>query len=124
MNLIWDDSIVSSHFFVRQSSSILRKLMEQARLAIVEEVVPGLASAGNHFDILLHFFLDEKDVCESSRMTSYWSLTRYFKWVETSGRMLNAMTPADIISYKDYLLRTAILNNQGVLLNQASPVNP
>ena len=51
-------------------------------------------------------FLAECDVRESSRNVYRRGLLYFFKWVENTGRTISELTRADIITFKDSLLRT------------------
>ena len=54
----------------------------------------------------IEVFLGECDVRESSRNVYRRGLLYFFKWVENTGREICELTRADIITFKDSLLRT------------------
>ena len=58
-----------------------------------------------NWDILMESFLYSLDVKDKTRQTYYWAMTQYFEWLQNTNRSLNALTNADIIAYKTYLLR-------------------
>lgn len=49
-------------------------------------------------------FVASEDVKDSSKQTYQDSIKKFFEWVSDTGRSLNSLTEADIISYKKYLL--------------------
>lgn len=65
----------------------------------------GLQAVGeDSWRLLLEMFLNSQDISSKSRQTYSWALVRYFDWLRRTGRMLNGLTPADIVGYKSYLL--------------------
>ena len=58
-----------------------------------------------NWDVLMGAFLSSLDVKEKTRQTYYWAMTQYFEWLQMTGRALNALSNADIIAYKNDLLR-------------------
>jgi integrase/recombinase XerC/integrase/recombinase XerD len=57
-----------------------------------------------NWEVLLAAFLDSQDIRQTSRDTYYWGMVQYFRWVESSGRVMKGMTAADIMSFKSYLI--------------------
>ena len=53
---------------------------------------------------IIESFVSSEDVKDSSRQTYRESLKRYFLWLMSTGRNLETLTTADIISYKKYLI--------------------
>lgn len=58
-----------------------------------------------NWEVLLAAFLDSQDIRQTSRDTYYWGMVQYFRWVESSGRVMKGMTAADIMSFKNYLIK-------------------
>lgn len=58
-----------------------------------------------NWEVLLAAFLDSQDIRQTSRDTYYWGMVQYFRWVESSGRVMKGMTAADIMSFKSYLIK-------------------
>ena len=58
-----------------------------------------------NWEVLLAAFLDSQDIRQTSRDTYYWGMAQYFRWVESSGRVMKGMTAADIMSFKSYLIK-------------------
>jgi integrase/recombinase XerC/integrase/recombinase XerD len=63
-----------------------------------------------NWEILLAAFLDSLDIRQTSRETYYWGMVQYFRWMEVNCRMMKAMTPADLVSFKNYLLKNKLSN--------------
>lgn len=65
----------------------------------------GLQTIGeDSWKLLLEMFLNSQDISSKTRETYSWALMRYFDWLNTTGRRLSGLTPADIVGYKSYLL--------------------
>lgn len=58
-----------------------------------------------NWEVLLAAFLDSQDIRPTSRETYYWGMVQYFGWVQGSGRVMKSMTPADVMSFKTYLIK-------------------
>ena len=58
-----------------------------------------------NWEVLLAAFLDSQDIRQTSRDTYYWGMVQYFRWIESSGRVMKGMTAADIMSFKNYLIK-------------------
>lgn len=58
-----------------------------------------------NWEVLLAAFLDSQDIRQTSRDTYYWGMVQYFKWIESSGRVMKSLTPADVMSFKSYLVK-------------------
>ena len=65
-----------------------------------------LIVTSNDYERLMEAFLDSLDVREKTRETYRWGMTRFFRWIQETGRQLGCMTPADIVRFKAYLLRS------------------
>ena len=57
-------------------------------------------------DEAVKMFLNECDIRENSRIVYKRGLDYFFKWVNHTGRVINLLSRADIIRYKDDLLTT------------------
>lgn len=57
------------------------------------------------YDEVLTSFLNGLDIMETSRETYRWGLVRFFKWIRSSGRSLETLSPADIMSFKNSLMK-------------------
>lgn len=63
-----------------------------------------LPNGGRSWEGVLESYLAEKDIySDDSRKTYRYALTRYFKWIEKTGRSLDAILRKDIIEYKQSL---------------------
>ena len=60
---------------------------------------------GADYDEVLTSFLNGLDIMETSRATYRWGLVRFFKWIRSSGRSLETLSPADIMSFKNSLMK-------------------
>ncbi len=60
---------------------------------------------GTDYDEVLTSFLNGLDIMETSRETYRWGLVRFFKWIRLSGRSLETLSPADIMSFKNSLMK-------------------
>ena len=60
---------------------------------------------GADYDEVLTSFLNGLDIMETSRETYRWGLVRFFKWIKSSGRSLETLSPADIMSFKNSLMK-------------------
>ena len=60
------------------------------------------------YDPVITAFVDSEDIKDSSRQTYRDSIKRFFEWIKDTGRVLNALTAADIISYKKHLIGTQL----------------
>lgn len=60
---------------------------------------------GADYDEVLTSFLNGLDIMETSRETYRWGLVRFFKWIRSSGRSLETLSPADIMSFKNSLMK-------------------
>lgn len=60
---------------------------------------------GTDYDEVLTSFLNGLDIMETSRETYRWGLVRFFKWIRSSGRSLETLSPADIMSFKNSLMK-------------------
>ena len=58
-----------------------------------------------NWEVLLAAFLDSQDIRQTSRYTYYWGMVQYFRWIQSSGRVMKTMTPADVMSFKSYLVK-------------------
>lgn len=54
---------------------------------------------------LLDAFIDTVDAMETTRRTYRKAMLLFVNWVERGGRRIDALQSADILAYKDYLLR-------------------
>lgn len=52
---------------------------------------------------LMESFLSSQDIMDKSRETYRWGLRRFFKWCRKTGRDFRAMTPVDIVAFKNSL---------------------
>jgi integrase/recombinase XerC/integrase/recombinase XerD len=52
---------------------------------------------------LMETFLSSQDIMDKSRETYRWGLRRFFKWCRKTGRDFRAMTPVDIVAFKNSL---------------------
>lgn len=52
---------------------------------------------------LIEIFLNSQDIMDKSRETYRWGLKRFFRWMRTTGRILQTMTPADVVQFKSKL---------------------
>lgn len=57
------------------------------------------------YDEILTSFLNGLDIMETSRETYRWGLVRFVKWITSSGRSLETLSPADIMSFKNSLMK-------------------
>lgn len=64
-----------------------------------------LSSAGYGYEEILTAFLDGLDIMDTSRETYRWGLERFFRWIRRSGRNMNSLSPADIMSFKNTLMK-------------------
>lgn len=62
--------------------------------------------ARNDWRGLVSIFVANQDVKESSRNLYSRTLSRFFMWVENTGRVLDRLTRQDILEYKDHLLKS------------------
>ena len=60
---------------------------------------------GADYDEVLTSFLNGLDIMETSRETYRWGLVRFFKWIRSSGRSLETLSAADIMSFKNSLMK-------------------
>ena len=60
---------------------------------------------GADYDEVLTSFLNGLDIMETSREIYRWGLVRFFKWIRSSGRSLETLSPADIMSFKNSLMK-------------------
>ena len=58
-----------------------------------------------NWEVLLSAFLDSQDIRQTSRETYYWGMVIYFRWMEIQGKVMKAMTPADVMSFKSYMVK-------------------
>ncbi|MBO4799337.1 MAG: tyrosine-type recombinase/integrase, partial [Lachnospiraceae bacterium] len=58
--------------------------------------------------VLVGMFIASQDVKESSRGLYTRTLSQFFLWIESSGRVLNSLTREDILEYKDSLLSSGL----------------
>ena len=58
-----------------------------------------------NWEVLLAAFLDSQDIRQTSRDTYYWGMVQYFRWIQSSGRVMKTMTPADVMSFKSFLIK-------------------
>ncbi len=58
--------------------------------------------------VLVGMFIASQDVKESSRNLYTRTLSQFFLWIESSGRVLNSLTREDILEYKDSLLSSGL----------------
>jgi integrase/recombinase XerC/integrase/recombinase XerD len=75
--------------------------MEQAltrtNTAVVDAAVKDVAT-------VVSLFAEQQDVKKTSRTLYRRAVSQYFDWVSYTGRVIAALTIADVIAYKDYLL--------------------
>ena len=64
--------------------------------------------AVDDYETLLERFLSSQDIKPKSRETYAWAMIQYFRWVVDTHRNLKSMTPADIVSFKSYLLEKGL----------------
>lgn len=57
-----------------------------------------------NWEILLAAFLDSQDLRQKSRETYYWGMVQYFRWMQESGHAMKSMTPADVMSFKNFMV--------------------
>lgn len=57
-------------------------------------------------NVVIKAFLESQDVKKSSLKTYKESITQYFNWLDATKRSLQSLTTADIIEYKQFLLRS------------------
>ena len=65
-------------------------------------------ATGDDYDSLLKRFLSSQDIKPKSRETYSWAMTQYFRWLTETGRGLQGLTPADIVSFKSHLLEKGL----------------
>ena len=65
-------------------------------------------ATGDDYDTLLKRFLSSQDIKPKSRETYSWAMTQYFRWLAETGRGLQGLTPADIVSFKSHLLEKGL----------------
>lgn len=65
----------------------------------------SLVRYGFNYEEILSSFLNGLDIMETSRETYRWGLERFFKWINSSGRSLDSLSPADIMAFKNYLMK-------------------
>ena len=58
-----------------------------------------------NWEVLLAAFLDSQDIRQTSRDTYYWGMVQYFRWIQSSGRVMKTVTPADVMSFKSFLIK-------------------
>ena len=58
-----------------------------------------------NWEILLAAFLDSQDLRQKSRETYYWGMVQYFRWMQESGHAMKSMTPADVMSFKNFMVK-------------------
>ena len=58
-----------------------------------------------NWEILLAAFLDSQDLRQKSRETYYWGMVQYFRWMQESGHAIKSMTPADVMSFKNFMVK-------------------
>lgn len=58
-----------------------------------------------NWEILLAAFLDSQDLRQKSRETYYWGMVQYFRWIQESGHAMKSMTPADVMSFKNFMVK-------------------
>lgn len=58
-----------------------------------------------NWEILLAAFLDSQDLRQKSRETYYWGMLQYFRWMQESGHAIKSMTPADVMSFKNFMVK-------------------
>ena len=58
-----------------------------------------------NWEILLAAFLDSQDLRQKSRETYYWGMVQYFRWIQESGHAIKSMTPADVMSFKNFMVK-------------------
>lgn len=57
------------------------------------------------WDVLVESFISSQDVRDSSKETYRWSIAQYFAWLKRTGRSLKGLTSADVMLYKNHLLK-------------------
>jgi len=78
-----------------------REAMETAALTLTANA--DILAQEYETDAVVAAFLAEQDCTEGSRRVYGRCIRQYFAWVRRTGRMLNAMTRADILIYRDGL---------------------
>lgn len=63
-------------------------------------------NASEDINVLLNTFLSSQDIRDSSKVTYKWALEQYFRWLKKTRRSLKGLTAADIMSFKNDLLKT------------------
>lgn len=58
-----------------------------------------------NWEVLLAAFLDSQDLRQKSRETYYWGMVQYFRWMQESGHAMKSMTPADVMSFKNFMVK-------------------
>ena len=58
-----------------------------------------------NWEVLLAEFLVSQVIRQTSRDTYYWVMVQYFRWIQSSGRVMKTMTPADVMSFKSFLIK-------------------
>ena len=58
-----------------------------------------------NWEILLAAFLDSQDLRQKSRETYYWGMVQYFRWMQESGHAMKSMTPTDVMSFKNFMVK-------------------
>lgn len=62
----------------------------------------------DEWNVLMAAFLDSQDIMESSRDMYFWALTRYFRWLNRTFRTLKGLTPADVMVFKNHLVKSGL----------------
>lgn len=78
-------------------------MKEMRELSIPETGGLTKTFAEDDWDKLIDLFLNSQDIMDKSRETYRWGLKRFFKWMKTTGRNLQSMTPADVLQFKSKL---------------------
>lgn len=81
----------------------------EARAAAVLRTAPAeVPSVASHPDkeAILKEFTASQQISENSRKTYRDAVTQFFNWVDTTGRVLPALTETDIVAFGDHLART------------------
>ena len=94
----------------KPTENVMNTMCETATGLVLPKVNSGAQmlerrESEENWEVLLAAFLDSQDIRQTSRETYYWGLAQYFAWMQSSGRVMKSMTPADVVSFKSYLIR-------------------
>ena len=94
----------------KPTENVMNTMCETATGLVLPKVNSGAQmlerrESEENWEVLLAAFLDSQDIRQTSRETYYWGLAQYFAWMQSSGRVMKSMTPADVVSFKSYLIK-------------------